>query len=716
MNRPTLFWLRGLLFGITLSLLLCLQLFNQPLLYAEADQPDAPGSISGTIRNGAGEPIAGVEVSLYQSYYYGYNPIRQVTTDAAGNYRFSILGIGIYRVGTYDKGGLYGRNFYPNTKRVETATDLVISGNQRTAIDLTLVPAAQITGSVRSADGTNLFYATVELYQKFDRLLYPGQLWDGWQQIENQTLATGAEAFQFKGLAADQYRICATGYVNTNNWRECYDNVYELTAAANLTVTAGATISNVAIVLGDGADYGTISGKLSSINDEPLAGVGVYVIPASYGEWYPYAAASQSTGQSTMPADPAGMATSAATLPPIAGVAIYTTTKSDGTYMVKNLVAGTYHLLFFDGQGRYRYEYYNNVTYPSNATAVNVAKQEHVSGIDGQLSAGARIRGSVTILSQPAPQGTIMLFRRENSYWRAVATTTNDPNTGSYELGSLPDGVYRLQASVWFNTTSNQYSYNGFYGGNTLETATDITLADGGLQANIDLNLGGDRQFAGVLHGRVTAQGTPLANVKVSLYSNYSCCTGLTVGVVESYTITDQEGRYTFEGLTHGAYKIRYDDQSGHRASIFYPDQLSPMAGSIVYTGDTTVVSDANVDLPQGGRITGRVYLRNGEAVPNLSLLATTIIPTYGAFIYREVQTAADGSYTLQGLHPGVYYLCASNRSPYDLGNLDCYGNTQDYAWVTNGHPITVTAGETVSGIDLLWGPDHKQYLPVVAR
>lgn len=711
MNRAALPTSRTLLLLFVLlpvSILLCLQLLaDQPVVYAEADQPTAPGSISGTIRNSAGEGLAGIEVSLYQSYYYSANwsPFRRVTTDAAGNYRFSILGLGIYRIGIQDKSGLYGRNFYPNTRQIETATDLVISGNQRTGIDLTLAPAAQITGSVRSADGINLFYTTVELYQRSDRALYPGQLIDGWQQIEYQTLATGAEAFQFKGLAADQYRICAMGYVNTNSLRECYDNVYDLTSAANLTVTAGATISNVAIVLGDGADYGTISGQLGSTTNEPVAGVGVYVFPVTYGQWYPYAA-----GQ------PNGTATAAATVPPIAGVAIYTTTRSDGTYVVKNLVAGTYQLLFFDQQGRYRYEYYNNVTYRSNATTVNVAKQAHVSGIDAQLSAGARIRGVVTLLNQPAPQGTLVLFRREGRDWRAVATTTNDPNTGSYELASLPAGVYRLQAVISLNTPNNQYAYASFYGGSSLETATDITLADGGLQANIDLNLDGDRQFAGVLQGRVTAQGLPLANVKVSLYADNSCCTSLTLGSAQSYTITDQEGRYTFEGLTHGAYKIRYDDQSGSRASLFYPDQLSPMAGSIVYTGDTTVVTDANADLPQGGSITGRVYLRNGEAVPNLSLLATTIIPTYGPFIYREVPTAADGSYTLQGLHPGVYYLCASDRYADDLSNLECYGSTQDYAWVTSGQPITVTAGQTVAGIDLRWGPDHKQYLPVVAR
>lgn len=682
-------------------------LAGQPAVYAEVHDPTAPGSISGTIRNSTGEPLAGIEVSLYKSYYYGYNwsPIRQVTTDAAGNYRFSILGIGIYRIGIQDKAGLYGRNFYPNTRRIETATDLVISGNQRTGVDLTLAPAAQITGSVRSADDTNLFYTTVELYQRSDQPLYPGKLSDSWQQIENQGLAIGAEEFQFQGLAADQYRICATGYVNTNSWRECYDNVYDLSTAANLTVTAGATISNVAIVLGDGADYGTISGQLSSTTNEPVAGVGVYLFPVT-AQWYPYAA-----GQ------PNGAATSAETVPPIAGAAIYTTTRSDGTYILKNLVAGTYQLLFFDRQGRYRYEYYNNVTYRSNATTVDVAKQANVSSIDGQLSAGARIRGVVTLLNQPAPQATLVLFRRETNDWRVVATTTNDPNTGSYELGSLPAGVYRLQAAISLSSPNQQSYYQSFYGGGSLlETAADITLADGGLQASIDLDMEGNRQFAGVLRGRVTAQGAPLANVKVSLYANNSCCIPLTLGVVESYAFTDQEGRYTFEGLTHGAYKIRYDDQSGQRASLFYPDQLSPMAGSIVYTGDTTVVTDANVDLPQGGSITGRVYLRNGEAVPNLSMLATTIIPTYGAFIYREVQTAADGSYRLQGLYPGVYYLCASDRSPYDLSNLECYGSTQDYSWVTSGHPITVTAGQTVAGIELLWGPDHQQYLPVVAR
>lgn len=720
MNRSTVSWLRGLLlFGIPVALLLCLQLLTQPATYADADQPTAPGSISGTIRNGVGEPIAGLQVSLYQPYYYNYNwnAIRRVKTDAAGNYRFAILAVGVYRIGVDDEEGVYGRSFYPNAKRIETATDLAVNGSQRTAIDLTLVAAGQITGTVHRTDGNPLASTNVELYQKFDRPLYPTQPWNGWQLIENQAVTLGEQAFHFQGLAADRYRLCATSYSNTNTWRECYDNVYDLAAATELTITAGATISNVAIVLGDGADYGAISGKLTSTTNEPLVGVDVYAIPVGYPEWFPYAATGQATGQPTVPADPTGTAATAETLPPFAGSAVYTSTKSDGTYLVKNLVAGAYHLLFFDRQGRYRYEYYNDVTYRSNATAVEVAKQETVSGMDGQLSAGARIRGSVTILNQPAPQAWLVLFRREGGYWRTVATTTNDPYTGSYEVGSLPAGVYRLQASISFSTPYHQAYYQSFYGGgNSLETATDITLAEGGLQADIDLSLGGDHQYAGVLYGQVTSKGVPLANVKVSLYANNGCCTPSATGTAQSYAITDQAGRYTFEGLTHGAYVIRYDDLSGRRASLFYPNQLAPMDGSIVYTGDTTVIKDVNVDLPQAGSIMGRVYLRNGEAVPHLSILATTPIPEYGAFIYREVRTAADGTYTLQGLHPGVYYLCASERYGYDLNDLECYGNTQAYAWITSGQPITVTAGQSVAGIDLLWGPDHKQYLPVVGR
>ena len=76
----------------------------------------------------------------------------------------------------------------------------------------------------------------------------------------------------------------------------------------------------------------------------------------------------------------------------------------------------------------------------------------------------------------------------------------------------------------------------------------------------------------------------------------------------------------------------------------------------------------------------------------------------------------ADGSYLLAGLAPGTYHVCAAIKSYDSYSSLDCYGGTGSYQWFGSGLPLTVKAGQTIDEIDILWGPDYEQYLPVIAR
>ena len=116
--------------------------------------------------------------------------------------------------------------------------------------------------------------------------------------------------------------------------------------------------------------------------------------------------------------------------------------------------------------------------------------------------------------------------------------------------------------------------------------------------------------------------------------------------------------------------------------------------------------------------INGTVAALAGQALPSLTLLAVFITPDQTGFVYRETQLKGDGSFALQGLYPGTYHICAAIKTldNNNFNRLDCYGGFGDFQSFTSGRAITVTAGDTVDNIDLSWGPDHKQYLPVVAK
>ena len=702
---------------------------TQPQVYAEESVPEALGSISGVVRNEAGEPLAGMQIDLYYPSFWDNNwsPRGQVTTDRSGRFRFAALIGGVYRLGATDPAALYSKTFYLNASNVFQATDVVANGSARTDVNLTLTAGGEITGLLQAADGRALENKVVTL-SLFDSA---SGAENRWLQVDSQALDVDQDEFHFRGLASDHYRICATSYGRDYYWQECYNNVYAITNAQSISISAGTIVSNVVMLLGDGADLGEIRGQVTSPAAEPLANVGVYVVPLDA------VIANPPLGTAATPPPPAlepvGRPLAAAALSATATVTpvmpaflpnvpyrYYTSTASDGSYTVKNLFAGNYQIFFHDATGRYRYEYYDDVTYRSNALAVKLAHQGVITDINAQLALAAQLTGTITLFGQPAPLSTLSLYKQENSQWHVVTTATTDPLTGRYDMGGLPEGVYRLRVFTNINYSSFvSYGLEAFYGGNRWETATDIQLTTAEIKPNLDIDIEGGPRFDGAISGRVTANGTPLAGVKVSLYLYPTyCCNPLLLGRAWTYDLTDTDGRYRIDGLSYGTYFARFEDQSGLHASIFYPNQPVLDLTRAVITNDTETTADIDVDLPQAGMINGTVAALAGQALPSLTLLAVFITPDQTGFVYRETQLKGDGSFALQGLYPGTYHICAAIKTldNNNFNRLDCYGGFGDFQSFTSGRAITVTAGDTVDNIDLSWGPDHKQYLPVVAK
>lgn len=707
-----------LIFVVTVLSLSCWFLFSTDAqrLYAEENEPEAPGSISGVIRNVEGTPLPDIDVYLYQATYANYNwsSVRQMKTDASGRYRFSVLPSGVYRVGINDASAIYATTFYPNAHTVYQATDIVVNGDQRAGFDLNVEASGEIAGMILATEAITLTNKVVDLYRPSDFPQYWGDGWSSWQQINSQYLSSEQTQFHFGGLAAGSYRICAGGYDSTTQWRECYDDVYDLNLAQDVTVTAGAVVSDVVIVLGDGADYGMIQGQVTSPQNVPLADVGVYLIRADTVSYLPTLIFP--TAASLEQAQQPDATTS--TYPTYLPYNYYTTTDMSGTYRLPNLAAGDYQLLFFDGQGRYRYEYYDNTLTRTASTSVSIGKRDVITGIDAQLTAGAHIKGTITLLGQSAPPTSITVYKKTNGLWEYIATTSSDPVTGNYDVGALPAGSYRLDATSWINSPFIYYNYHTFYGGDSLETATDITVSEAGTQENININFNSGPQFNGAMSGRVTADGKPLADARVSLYSiiYVNCCSQLQLGPVQTYALTDNDGRFKIEGLTNQSFYVRFDDATGARASLFYPSEPRLLPGSTVSTNDSETTTGVDIDLPLGGKIKGQVRQLDGSDVSMLTLLAISVEDSQQLFIFREIPVSADGSYLLAGLASGTYQVCAAIKYYDNYMGLDCYGGAGFFQGFGSGIPLTVKAGQTIDEIDILWGRDYERYLPVIAR
>ncbi|MEZ4737424.1 MAG: carboxypeptidase-like regulatory domain-containing protein [Caldilineaceae bacterium] len=327
-------------------------------LQAEENIPTALGSIGGVITDQNGQPVSGVQVSLFTNYpYSSWYEARRVTTETDGSYRFPALPVGVYRVGVNRPQTTYAPSFYPAATNVQQAGDIPLTGNQLMNINLTLQPSGRIVVTVTATQNLTVTYSYVEVRRRIETPV--GTQWDyaAYSYIENTN-----GVYTITGLAAETYRVCATGYGPDLSAYECYDNVYAVEQATDLVLTAGATISNVAIVLGDGASYGQIPGRATANDATPLDGINVYAI-AVPAEEVAAAAHPRATDVGLL---------SRQAMAPVATRDIYygytfTRTNALGEYQLLTLAAGKYKLQFTDPDGNYAFEYYNN-TFAENVT------------------------------------------------------------------------------------------------------------------------------------------------------------------------------------------------------------------------------------------------------------------------------------------------------------------------------------------------------------
>lgn len=691
----------GLLCSVTLTLLMLL--WSTTRLSANPNQPAGLGSLAGQVRAENGQPIAGIQVTLWaippsagpDTWWY----IRITTTEADGSYRFSSLPPGVYRISAQDPTKRFGRRFYPAAGAVQEAQDIVVAGAFVTGINLTLQPAGRIIVTLKTTAEYSLTYAGVSLRQRVKTT--GGALWDNPYTAD---FMLGGAVFTFTGVAANTYRVCAYGYGPQLSAAECYDNVYDVAEATDLTLSAGGMISNVVIVFGDGANYAQIKGRVTAAADgKPLAGIKVFAYRLPDDGLVRVAAADGWRGIAS---------TTAPGAPLLTANDFYgywqATTDANGEYALATLSAGKYQLYFSDPTGNYAFEYYNDALRLYEAQVFEVAPQMIISAVNSSLATAARINGMITMDGQIAPDTNVLAERQIGEWaWEPIMQVKTNPNTGAYTLAGLPAGVYRVSAQAQIidntSTTYSLYFPYGVYGGATLQEAKAITLTNGAVATNIDIALNTLRYDGGV-SGRVTAGGQPLAGIKVALYSANTGCCAYGVPAPRLYTLTDATGRYTFTGLGGGIFFLGASDPAGLYATTYYTNQITPLQSKAINIPNDQILTEYNLDLPRAGAIRGLVRQRNNKAVAGLSLSLYRMDPPPDyAIIPTNSYTDEAGRYTIPGLRPGWYTVCFS-RFSYPFRS-ECTLQT-----------VSVTADATTDNVDLIWGPDLPFYLPLISK
>lgn len=159
-------------------------------------------------------------------------------------------------------------------------------------------------------------------------------------------------------------------------------------------------------------------------------------------------------------------------------------------------------------------------------------------------------------------------------------------------------------------------------------------------------------------------------------------------------TVTDQDGRYSFDELEPGPYRLTIQKTG------YVPLDPASVPTYWVLAGQSLDV--ATVSLQKGGVVAGRILDSLGEPIVDINVRA--VKP--GAAIDRmgEASRTNDlGEFRVFGLAPGQYLIVASPR-PFGSDLLSrtmvsstFYPGTAD---PSTAQTLTVKAGETVAGVE----------------
>jgi hypothetical protein len=666
-----------LLFG----LLLLAQ--SSPTAHAQS-QPQALGSISGVVLDDQDDHLPNITVWLEQ--YPDPSPLRSVATDAEGAYTFQSVLPGTYQLRFEDPRETYTPLYYQAARFAEDAEDIVVSGNDVTGIDMELGVGGTLSVALQSPPGLTISYATLKVY----RQTAAGY----WLLYRTAFASPPQEITRINALPSGNYRLCAqvTLVENYNPTTKCYDNIIAENVdrlppnATDIPVQTGA-VTEVTMALNEVIQ---LEGYVRGPDDSPLANI---VVIAHNLE---------------------GLGDR------------YNSTDGNGYFRFGQLPSGSYSVQF--NPAPYSYWLPNPFlpnSYPSPTATPNslsISPETQIS-ITTHLTPEARIIGKVTLpgdvpLSYPAvaayhqkPDGT---WGNPGECYEFCPQVFYEPATGAFTMTQLAAGTYRVRSQ---HALPNGIALlTGFYGGTSFESAAAVVLEAGETATGIDIIVG-ETNFDGVITGLVTADGSPKEGVEVGLFQYYPYSSMPDMPFV--FIKTDNQGRYRFEGLAAGSYRVGVRDPAGSYAITFYTNSEDPLNSEFVVLPENATLSGIDIALSRGGTIRGRVLTEEGKHPGGFELFLwhdSEPDPIYGASTlpFVDVRTDAGGAFEIQGVPPGIYRVLARSpqRSPeYNSPVERYYPAEYNYYFAKQ---VEVQAGQTRAGVDIYFTIAPEQFLPFV--
>jgi protocatechuate 3,4-dioxygenase beta subunit len=274
----------------------------------------------------------------------------------------------------------------------------------------------------------------------------------------------------------------------------------------------------------------------------------------------------------------------------------YAETDAEGRYDLTGLRPGVYRMEIEDeksgdfASGQYALEYYNDAVEFDLATNINLGYEEKRT-IDVSMVPGSRIRGNVTGPDgKPLANVGVDAFRlNSKGKWEWYEDTDADAD-GNYQLGSLPNGTYR----VVFIDPDALYSLQ-FHGDNGstvyFDLAKEFTIIAPQTISGVN---GQFKEKASTIIGKVTdVNGAGLNDVRVEAYRKDD--QGVWRLVLFGDTEADDNGSIDIDILPAGTYRFGFQ-KDGYIAK-YYGDSLDLANAKDIHVGEGQKVDGIDVIL-----------------------------------------------------------------------------------------------------------------------
>jgi hypothetical protein len=573
----------------------------------------ADATVSGYVTDAAGAPLADVCAEVVANAHNG-TAVASVRTAADGGYTASAPA-GSYYVRFRDCGNrdLVTR-YWPNAVHRYNATLVALAdGQQRTGVNGTMPRGGALSGTVTNTAGEPVQNVHVDLRPVSDQS-HPLPI-----DVSVRTDAQGR--WVARGLPVAKYRVT---FSDPPNYASIlYGNTPDAALSPDVEVTVATEQTGVNAVM---PRAGRITGVVRDDQGNPFP---KQCVLATGGT------AQGSLGNGAMTGD-------------------------DGAYVLEHLAPGAYRVEFSDCSGVSAPTWYAGATTRAKATPVTVTENGETTGIDGALTPGFTVTGTVRDREgNPLPGiGVIVYDAVTGSFTGRQAWTDEE---GHYQLVGLRGTLYKLEfggccqqpdiVTRWWPNSQTQAG------------ALPVSLVAGVSLTGIDMVLPRGGRLSGTVRDEA---GEPVAGV----------CAYATNVVSDrgNSARTGADGRYQIRALDLGAYRVWFRSCNGANiAPAHYGGTDARSSAELVTVALEEETPGIDHVVRPGGTITGRVTDVNGVPISQVCVWPES--PSAG-LTADSANTDDDGRYTLTGLAP---------HSDYKVQFRDCFVRPGRYVPTFNG-------------------------------